>query len=98
ADSVRWIFGDAASGAMNRSANFNPLHFFSTPGNYTVKLTGYRNHETDTIEKIIHIAPCDIEIPNVISPNNDGINDFFIIKGMGSEAWKLIIYSRWGEK
>ncbi|MEO1714077.1 MAG: gliding motility-associated C-terminal domain-containing protein, partial [Bacteroidota bacterium] len=41
----------------------------------------------------------DIYIPNVISPNNDGINDRFVI-GTGSEQVRLRsmqIFSRWGE-
>jgi len=40
----------------------------------------------------------DVYIPNVFSPNDDGVNDFFTIYG-GTEVVevKLEIYSRWGE-
>lgn len=34
-----WDFGDPASGANNTSAQTNPTHTFSGPGNYTVTLT-----------------------------------------------------------
>ena len=35
---ITWIFGDPASGATNTSTLVNPLHTFSAPGTYTVKL------------------------------------------------------------
>ncbi|MCD4791640.1 MAG: gliding motility-associated C-terminal domain-containing protein [Bacteroidales bacterium] len=40
----------------------------------------------------------DIYIPNIFSPNIDGINDLFLIKGIEEEDWKLIIYNRWGQE
>ncbi len=39
-----------------------------------------------------------IEIPNVFTPNEDGINDSFKIKGIEKGNWFLIIYNRWGNK
>ncbi len=37
-----------------------------------------------------------IEIPNIFTPNEDGINDIFKIKGIENDRWILRIYSRWG--
>ncbi|MCF6184415.1 MAG: gliding motility-associated C-terminal domain-containing protein [Bacteroidales bacterium] len=39
-----------------------------------------------------------IEIPNVFTPNEDGINDSFKIKGIENDIWSLTIYSRWGDE
>jgi gliding motility-associated-like protein len=36
--SYAWNFGDPASGANNTSSVANPVHVFTTPGNYTVTL------------------------------------------------------------
>ena len=41
ADSVRWDFGDPASGAANRSRLANPAHAYAAPGSYAVALTLY---------------------------------------------------------
>jgi gliding motility-associated-like protein len=41
ADSVRWNFGDPASGAANQSSRANPTHVYAAPGLYTVALTLY---------------------------------------------------------
>jgi gliding motility-associated-like protein len=40
-----------------------------------------------------------IFIPNSFTPNNDGLNDLFYIKGKGIGIIKsLMIFNRWGEK
>ncbi|MES2838562.1 MAG: PKD domain-containing protein [Bacteroidota bacterium] len=39
----------------------------------------------------------DAILPNVITPNNDGINDFFVLKGWcKNDIFNLIIFNRWG--
>jgi gliding motility-associated-like protein len=35
-------------------------------------------------------------VPNAFSPNNDGNNDYFQIKGMNLQSLTLTIYDRWG--
>jgi gliding motility-associated-like protein len=38
-------------------------------------------------------------IPNSISPNGDGINDYFVLAGREYvKEFKIEIYNRWGEK
>lgn len=43
-------------------------------------------------------ADLNIYIPNIFSPNGDGNNDTFYIRGKGIKSLNLIIYNRWGEK
>lgn len=47
---------------------------------------------------IISLMPCllDMEIPNVITPNGDGINDSFFISNLPSNL-SLKIFDRWGK-
>ncbi len=63
---------------------------------YTVAVTGC-NTITDTI--FIDVASCDLTIPNIITPNNDGWNDNLRIENLRYyENSQMIIYNRWGKK
>jgi gliding motility-associated-like protein/uncharacterized repeat protein (TIGR01451 family) len=52
---------------------------------------------SDTAKVYLSVLPEDIIIPDTFSPNDDGVNDTFIIPGIelypGNE---LIVYNRWG--
>ncbi len=48
----------------------------------------------DTIAQIEPMA--EVVIPNVFTPNKDGSNDEFIVKGQGIEHLNLKVYNRWG--
>jgi gliding motility-associated-like protein len=57
----------------------------------------------DTATILIKVNSCDsvvfeeLNIPNSFSPNGDGINEFFIIRGL-TENSKLIIFNRYGKE
>lgn len=40
----------------------------------------------------------DLFLPNIFSPNNDGNNDLFLVRGHSIKTMNLIIYNRWGQK
>ncbi|MFL5764864.1 MAG: gliding motility-associated C-terminal domain-containing protein [Bacteroidia bacterium] len=44
------------------------------------------------------LQDCDIEVPNVFTPNGDGNNDFFLINSTGIKTFSIVIYNRWGRK
>lgn len=56
-DSVMWDFGDPASGNNNHSADQNPFHVFSAPGNYLVQVIIYTDGNEYPIEKSVIIFP-----------------------------------------
>lgn len=37
-------------------------------------------------------------LPNVITPNGDPANEFFVLKGLNAADWNLTIYNRWGRE
>ena len=43
------------------------------------------------------VPPTSIFIPNAFTPNGDGFNDTFGVKGEGIQNYKMLIYNRWGE-
>ena len=63
-DSVRWNFGDPASGALNKSTAFNPKHFYATPGPKQVQAIVHFNFTSDTLNQTIYI-PVSITKPNL---------------------------------
>lgn len=69
----------------------------NTEYNIEVKNPGgcYAN---DRVNVIVKFDGANVFIPNLFSPNNDGINDVFYPRGKGiSKIRKMAIFSRWGE-
>lgn len=87
-----WDFGDG-----NSDTSQNPNHTYSGDSEtYQVTLiitnaNGCVGSGTKTVE-LFH----DINVPNIITPNNDGINDAFFIKTAGIKSYQLVIVNRWG--
>ena len=61
-------------------------------------LTATSPHGCVTYDTLVaHTVNCDNELPNIITPNGDGINDYFIIDDAYSQQGNtLIIINRWG--
>jgi gliding motility-associated-like protein len=43
------------------------------------------------------IPPVSIYIPSAFTPNGDGLNDTFGVKGEGIRDFHIMIFNRWGE-
>ena len=52
-DSVRWDFGDPASGPENTSTELNPKHLFTNTGIFAVTLTLYVQLQSDVKAKLV---------------------------------------------
>jgi len=93
ATSYLWDFGDGSF-----SDDIDPNHFYNDPGTYFVTLQAA--DEFGCTQTIIHgpyvVMVPDIFIPNVFSPNNDDINDRFLVEYSGSQPFELQIFDRWG--
>jgi gliding motility-associated-like protein len=53
---------------------------------------------SDNVPTDIYIPSSDIFVPEVFTPNGDGKNDFFVIKGLNDRKVRVIIFNRWGNK
>ena len=55
----------------------------------------------DTVRHSILIVNDSLIFPNIITPNGDGFNDNFVIKGLEDGAYpvnRFVVYNRWGKK
>ena len=52
-----------------------------------------------TVQLISEESACDIYIPDIFSPNNDGVNDFFSLSTSSNSivVTKYLIFDRWGD-
>ena len=81
-----------------------PKYNYTDSGTYNIILTinkGSYCESADTLELVINSqANPEITLYNVFTPNNDGVNDCFKMKGKNLDCsdYLLSIYNRWGEK
>lgn len=78
----------------------NPLVNFPDSGTKQIRLTARTQMGcVDTASQKLYIdGRYKVFIPNAFSPNNDGLNDAWQIKGQGIKNVRFTIYNRWGEK
>ncbi|MCS7074809.1 MAG: gliding motility-associated C-terminal domain-containing protein, partial [Bacteroidia bacterium] len=90
-----WIFGDGMTSSLQ-----NPTHRYEFSGNYQVTLIAKNAIGcVDTVTKgIYNIVEPQLEIPNVFTPNGDGINDQFVIRYRGTKSYTLVVLDRWGKQ
>ena len=89
----QWILEDGATADTRMF-----IHRFSAAGRYRAILV-VSNHAgcADTSASWVEVMDV-LDCPNVFSPNNDGINDYFIIQSNGITIYNLQIFSRAGVK
>jgi gliding motility-associated-like protein len=77
----------------------NPDYNAMENGNYSVEVTvnGGCKIKSNIISIDSFYEPPLLEMPNIITPNNDGLNDFFNpIKKKGLTITQISIFNRWG--
>lgn len=70
-------------------------------GQYQIKIVKRDscNNEASDIKILNVLPPCMVEIPNVITPNGDFVNDYFKIKNSSYHPnIHLTIFDRWGKQ
>ena len=85
-----WDFGDGMTSMLQ-----NPDHNYADPGSYWVTLIASNNGCEDTVTAGLEVKII-IDIPNVFTPNNDGMNDEIWIQGTDLDMISMTIYNRWG--
>jgi gliding motility-associated-like protein len=85
-----WNFGNGDSSTLS-----SPVGIFTQEGNYNVKLKVFNELGCHLIDSLM-IPINNFLIPNIITPNQDGLNDDFKIANFGDQ-WSVKIYNRWGK-
>lgn len=90
-----WDFGDGTIGTPGQAQ-----HTYDLPGTYHITLNSWDSLGclfTWKSPPIVVKSP-ELFVPNVFTPNGDGIQDFFRVEYSGHELYLLQIYDRWGVK
>ncbi len=91
-----WEFEGATPGSS--TAQHPQDICYSKPGTYTISLTVKNGYGTTTKVQTISLNDFDCptaEVPNVFTPNGDGINDLWEFPVYSTQS-VLYIYNRWG--
>ncbi|MGX5820431.1 DUF7948 domain-containing protein [Chitinophaga lutea] len=89
-----WDFGDG-----NTSTEVNPTYQYFKTGVYEVCLIattefGCSDTTCQTVSAIVNPL---YDVPTAFSPNGDGVNDKWEIKGFGIVRYDMKVFNRWGQ-
>ncbi len=100
-ETVSWDFGDGAG----TSSSQDSLVFYTYPSvsGYTVSLsvTDTAGCASDTtIDITVEPTPLFDDLPNVLTPNGDGVNDSYSFPAIYDKCYNYIfsVFNRWGAK
>ncbi len=73
---------------------------FAQAGEYTVSLVIFNEGDCEARHdlEVCVLPPTAIFVPDVFSPNDDGLNDVLYVRGRGIIDMTFLVYDRWGEK
>jgi gliding motility-associated-like protein len=94
-----WSFGNGMTASVVPTGSAAPGSTSTTyyqPGTYTVTMYATKGNCLDTAFKIIKVdIPSDLSIPNIFTPNNDGVNDIYFLKASKLDQIKFKVVDRW---
>lgn len=93
---TNWNFGNGRL-VSTASASISPQMQFVSPGTYTVTAHVVKGLCVQKAFKLIEVlVPSSMEVPNIFTPNGDGVNDVYFIRGTSLQYVKMEIFDRWG--
>lgn len=88
----KWNFGDWSNDSIQ-----NPVHIYQDIGIFNVSLEVTTEWGcNDTSFQTVEIINDTLFVPNLITPNGDGFNDFFVIEGKNNCS--ISIFNVWNEE
>lgn len=87
---------------LNKTTVFNPLATPTATTTYQVTVTNEEGCDRIAFRTIVVIdLACEepnVFIPSAFTPNEDGINDVFRVRGNNFDQIYLAVYNRWGQR
>jgi gliding motility-associated-like protein len=94
---VEWrIYRDGATTPLVTRTDRNHRYTFSTRGRYDVKLSVTNGDCVHRDSVVVEVRESMLAIPNVFTPDGDGINDEFCVVFRSLESFHGWIYNSWG--
>nr|WP_294858142.1 gliding motility-associated C-terminal domain-containing protein [uncultured Fluviicola sp.] len=93
---------DYGNGQSFQTSNlsYHPIVNYNSAGVYTVVLTASNGicYDTSTVVITVFYNPLIVTVPNIFTPDGDGINDQFFIALENATSLDVTIVNRWGNK
>jgi len=88
-----WDFGDGSTSDLQ-----NPSHMYADTGVYIVTLTII--NDVGCVSSVQHpvevYPPYHLYVPNAFTPDDNGLNDYFLPVAVGVLKSEMLIFDRWG--
>jgi gliding motility-associated-like protein len=98
ASNFMWVFPDGDTTYQKNPKKQIPSKYY---GDTIIMIAEFGTNCADTAFGFVYLPDSldKLEVPNVFTPNNDGLNDVFEIKGVSSQCneTSVYIYNRWGQ-
>ncbi|RFC54349.1 choice-of-anchor L domain-containing protein [Brumimicrobium aurantiacum] len=90
-----WDFGNGESNIVGDLSDQYSTYY--QEGVYTVTLVTEKGNCSDETSRTVTVTlPLGYEMPNIFTPNGDGVNDFFTLNAENAQSLEIVILNRWG--
>ena len=96
-----YYYDEDSTMIVDSSTEVSPAFTIEETGDYGIILTTTSAEGCTSTKdwKGFHVdAASSLDIPNVFTPNGDGVNDYFQVKAVSMETFNGVILDRWGRK
>lgn len=98
-DTLALTVAAAHEGVLWQDSSAGPEYVVKESGTYWVQVASNNCTFTDSIHIKFKDCAIVLDLPNVFTPNNDGINDVYLpLNAKGIASMRSTFFSRWGEK